>query len=55
MSAPATVSYLKSDLPIDGGIAYHLGIGADSLAPAIIIVGDPERVDVIAHEHLKNI
>ena len=36
-----------------GGVAYHLGISAEQLAPAILLVGDPERVDMIADQFLE--
>jgi uridine phosphorylase len=42
-----------SDLPMRGGVAYHLGISAEQLAPAILIVGDPERVDMIADQFFE--
>jgi uridine phosphorylase len=50
----ALTPYLESDLPITGGRAYHLGIGAEDLSPSIILVGDPERVDMIAADHLAH-
>lgn len=37
-----------------GGVAYHLGISAEQLAPAILIVGDPERVDLIADQFFEH-
>lgn len=55
MTTNSTRSHHTSDLPIVNGSAYHLGIDANALAPAIIIVGDPERVDRIATEHLETI
>ena len=48
MTSPRATPYSMSDLPLAGGIAYHLGISAEQLAPSIVIVGDPERVDLIA-------
>ena len=46
--------YSMSDLPMPGGVAYHLGISAEQLAPAILIVGDPERVDMIADQFFEH-
>lgn len=45
-----------SDLPLlNGTRVYHLNVSADEIAPNIIIVGDPDRVSLIAHEHLAEI
>jgi len=46
--------YAVSDLPFNGGVAYHLGITAEHLAPAIVLVGDPERVDFIAERFFES-
>lgn len=39
------------DLPLNG-VAYHLGITAEQLAPATIHVGDPERAAFVALEEI---
>lgn len=44
-----------SDLPVFNGRVYHLDIGPEDLAPNIIIVGDPDRVPLIAEEFLRDI
>jgi uridine phosphorylase len=45
-------SFEPSDLPITDGKVYHLGLEPEELANNIIIVGDPERVPLIAEEFL---
>ncbi len=41
--------YLPSELPINpDGSVYHLGIKPEHLAPTIILVGDPGRVERVA-------
>lgn len=47
--------YTESDLPIQDGVAYHLGIRAEDLADSILIVGDPDRVDAIAGDFMERI
>jgi uridine phosphorylase len=45
-----------SDLPIDEeGRIYHLQIKPEQLAPNILLVGDPERAEVIGAEFLRDI
>jgi len=39
----------------DGSIVYHLNTAASNIAPNILIVGDPERVPVIAKSYLDEI
>ena len=51
----STRSYSVSDLPFAGGRSYHLGISAEQLAPAILVVGDPERVDSIADQFFEQV
>ena len=41
-----------SDLPVANGKIYHLAITSEQLAKDIIIVGDPDRVTIIADEYL---
>ncbi|MBI4859603.1 MAG: nucleoside phosphorylase [Candidatus Riflebacteria bacterium] len=41
-----------SDLPVANGKIYHLNIAPEQLASDIIIVGDPDRVTIIADEYL---
>ncbi|MEY4667802.1 MAG: hypothetical protein RL518_501 [Pseudomonadota bacterium] len=53
MASDAPISYSVSDLPFVGGVSYHLGISAEQLAPAVLLVGDPERVDLIADRFLN--
>ena len=40
--------YTEADLPIVDGKIYHLSITAEQLAQNIILVGDPDRVPVLA-------
>lgn len=44
MSVPSIGSRSTSDLAIAIGVAYHLGIYAEVLVPAMRIVGDQERI-----------
>lgn len=53
MVAKRSSPYSVSDLPLRGGVAYHLGISPEQLAPAIILVGDPERADLIADQFFE--
>lgn len=46
--------YAVSDLPFNRGVSYHLGMTAEHLAPAIVLVGDPERVDFIADRFFES-
>lgn len=48
-------AYSESDLPIRDGVAYHLGIRSDQLSDSIVIVGDPDRVDVLANDFLESV
>ena len=50
MTSTYPTSYSVSDLPMSGGVAYHLGISSDQLASSIVLVGDPERADRIAEQ-----
>ncbi len=43
------------DLPLVDGKVYHLRLAPGELSEDIIIVGDPERVDFIAEEFLRDI
>ncbi len=43
------------DLPIINGRVYHLNLSPEELAPDIIIVGDPHRVNFIAENFLLQI
>ena len=54
MNATPSPPYSMGDLPMPGGVAYHLGISAEQLAPAILLVGDPERVDMIADQFFEH-
>ncbi|KPK02794.1 MAG: uridine phosphorylase [Nitrospira bacterium SG8_35_4] len=47
-----TGPYNTSDLPVFNNRIYHLDLAPEELAPNIIIVGDPDRVPVIAEEFL---
>lgn len=53
MVVKRSTPYSVSDLPLRGGVAYHLGISAEQLAPAILLVGDPERADLIANQFFE--
>jgi hypothetical protein len=44
MSVPSIGSHSTSDLAIAIGVAYHLGIYAEVLVPAMRMVGGPERI-----------
>ena len=51
---------MKSELVVNKGVVYHLGLKKNQLARNILLVGDPARAhkvaayfDVIAHETLK--
>jgi|SaaInlLV_10m_DNA_2_1039722.scaffolds.fasta_scaffold00046_27 uridine phosphorylase len=46
------VKYTAADLPIIDGKVYHLQLTPEQLAPNIIIVGDPDRVPVLANHCL---
>ena len=39
----------KSELPIDEGRVYHMGLAKDMLAPNVFLVGDPERANKVAN------
>ena len=43
------------DLPLVAGKVYHLNLSPGDLSEDIVIVGDPERVDFIADEFLRDI
>ena len=43
------------DLPLVNGKVYHLRLAPGELSEDLLIVGDPERVDFIAEEFLKDI
>jgi uridine phosphorylase len=47
--------YNVSDLPIFDGKIYHLDLKPGEIAKDIIIVGDPERVSLIADEFLSTL
>lgn len=48
--------FTAADLPIDEqGRIYHLALKPEELAQNIILVGDPERVPIIANEFISNI
>lgn len=48
------IPFTDSDLPVNTrGRIYHLDLEPQELAAHIIIVGDPERVPLIADSHLK--
>lgn len=44
-----------SSLPVVNGRIYHLDIVPEQLADAVIIVGDPGRVETIAQSHLASV
>lgn len=49
-------TYSAADIPISAsGRIYHLDLKPDELADRILIVGDPERVTMIAEEFLETI
>lgn len=48
------VPFKPSDLPITDGKVYHLDLKPEELSNNIIIVGDPERVPLIADEFLRS-
>jgi uridine phosphorylase len=53
---PRSFPFTASDLPIDEeGRIYHLQIKPEQLAPNILLVGDPERAEVIGAEFLHDI
>lgn len=54
MTLDPPTRYAVSDLPFNRGVSYHLGMTADHLAPAILLVGDPERVDFIAERFFES-
>jgi uridine phosphorylase len=41
-------SFSADDLPVSGGRIFHLDLAPDELARDVIIVGDPDRVPVLA-------
>jgi uridine phosphorylase len=47
-----TGPYNTSDLPVFNNRVYHLDLAPEEIAQNIIIVGDPDRVPVIAEEFL---
>ncbi len=47
--------FRPSDIPIVEGRVYHLDLKPDELAKHILIVGDPERVSLIAKEYFSRI
>lgn len=54
MTPTLPTRYAVSDLPFNRGVSYHLGLTAEHLAPAIVLVGDPERVDFIAERFFQS-
>jgi uridine phosphorylase len=48
-------NYSESDLIINNGRIYHLGIAPEELAARVILVGDPDRVTVLAAALLPEI
>ena len=45
--------FTASDLPMTpDGKVYHLNVSLEQISPKIILVGDPDRVPMIAEEHL---
>jgi uridine phosphorylase len=48
---PNTI-FTEADLPIVNGKIYHLSLTADQIAPNIILVGDPDRVPMLAQNCL---
>ncbi|MFH0898042.1 MAG: nucleoside phosphorylase [bacterium] len=52
-SIAAESEFTAADLPIVDGKIYHLSLKPEQLAPNIIIVGDPERVPLLADYCLK--
>ena len=48
-------AFTAADLVTDGQTIYHLAIRPDQLAKRVILVGDPDRVPVIAAEEIEGI
>lgn len=38
----------RSELMISDGVAYHIGVRAEDLAPQVFLVGDPARAELVA-------
>lgn len=47
---PRLQPFSAADLPVVDGRAYHLNLRPDDLASSVLLVGDPERVPLIADE-----
>lgn len=46
--------FTAADLPVLNGRVYHLNLRPDELASSVLLVGDPERVPLIAEEWLSS-
>lgn len=45
----------ESSLPVNGERIYHLSVAPSEIADNVLIVGDPERVPIIANNYFKTI
>ena len=51
-----SVPFTASDLPVDeNGIAYHLEVSPEQLAPDILLVGDPGRAKFIGDNFFRDV
>ena len=45
-------SFSPDDLPMVNGRTYHLDLAPEELAQNVVVVGDPDRVPLLADEFL---